>query len=115
MIWDIAGEDDFTRVPQYYLNGTHGVIYVVDLTRPATYEKLDHHLSILSKLVHSASIVLAANKVDLIDSEEELAGMLEEFAQQPDIVTSAKTGERVEEMFSLLAQKLIEKHESQGA
>ncbi|MEL7534542.1 MAG: hypothetical protein AAFN10_24765, partial [Bacteroidota bacterium] len=58
--------------------------------------------------------LLPANKRDLL-KEDELTTILEDFNIQPDKLTSAKTGENVEELFLQLARKLIHQHESQGS
>ncbi len=114
VIWDIAGQDQLENVPAYYLNGCSGIIYVVDLTRPSTYEQLDSKIAELNNMIHDVQIVTAANKSDLLQ-EDELAGTLKQFGIQPDVISSAKLGKGVEEMFKLLAEKLVKHHESQGA
>ncbi|MDB4286320.1 GTP-binding protein, partial [bacterium] len=112
VIWDIAGQENASNVPHYYLKGCSGIIYVVDLTRPSTYSTLESQLVMLRGMVGDAEIEIAANKKDLLN-EEELEKALEEMPIQPTIVTSAKLGENVEEMFITLAKQLILKHESQ--
>src|SRR4051794_11247154 len=38
ILWDLAGEDAFHSVQLSYLSAAHGLVYVVDITRPGTVE-----------------------------------------------------------------------------
>lgn len=114
VIWDIAGQENLANIPHYYLNGCNGFIYVVDLTRLSTYENLQSQTLLLKGILPEAESLLAGNKSDLLDPSE-LDTVLEDFAMQPDLLTSAKTGDNVEELFMLLARKLIHQHETQGS
>lgn len=104
ILWDIAGQDDPVRIPQYYLNGAHGYIYVVDLSRESTWAAMEHHLQVLEAMMPNAKRIIAGNKVDLL-SEEELAKL--PLPITPDFFTSALTGQSVDDMFHALAEKLI--------
>ncbi|MEM7371108.1 MAG: Rab family GTPase [Bacteroidota bacterium] len=112
VIWDIAGQDEIASIPHYYLNGCSGYIFVVDLTRPSTYENIQSQLLMLRGILRDAEVVIAANKVDLIESEEEQQEILHNISITPDFCTSAKTGEHVDDIFHKLAEKMISVHES---
>lgn len=114
VIWDIAGQDDPTRIPHYYLNGCHGFIYVCDLTRFSTYKDLRARISLLNGIIPRAVHLIAGNKVDLL-SEEEQQEAMERTPVPFDLLTSAKTGQNVEDLFHLLGQKLIAAHEHSGS
>lgn len=111
VIWDIAGQDDPTRIPHYYLNGCHGYIYVADLSRPTTYEDMPSQLAILKGMLPKATYVLAGNKSDLLTSQE-LETLKSQLPVELDIYTSAKTGDHVEELFLKLSNKLLQDHEN---
>lgn len=113
VIWDIAGQDEIASIPHYYLNGCSGYIFVIDLTRPATYENIQAQLAMLRGILRDAVVVVAANKVDLIPDEEELNTILEDIAVPPDFCTSAKTGIHVDDLFHKIAEKMITVHESE--
>ena len=38
MLWDLAGEDDFSKVRLSFLRGSSGYLLVVDPTRPDTFQ-----------------------------------------------------------------------------
>lgn len=103
MIWDIAGEVVQNKVPRTYWLGTNGVIYVMDLTRPTTFDSIEHDLEFIRDTVPDVTICLVANKKDLVTAER-----VEEVTTRfkVDAVTSAKTGEGVEEVFMRLATTL---------
>ena len=104
IIWDIAGQDDPVRIPQYYLNGAHGYIFVVDLSRESTWSQMDHQIQVLEAMMPKAKRLVAGNKKDLL-SDKELQEL--KLPVTPDFLTSAFTGENVDEMFYHLAQILV--------
>ncbi len=106
LIWDIAGEVSQNKVPNSYFLGASSVIYVFDLTRPQTYKNLQTDLDYLKDLLPGGVIKVVGNKKDLMTPEaiEEVKASL---PLPVDIVTSAKTGENVEELFQQLGRDLI--------
>ncbi|WKN33697.1 GTP-binding protein [Porifericola rhodea] len=106
IIWDIAGESSHAKVPDAYKLGAEGVIYVFDMSRPATYQHLQEELDSLQKLLVNVPILLVGNKKDLL-SEKEQNEILKSLPLSPYALSSAKTGENVEDIFLALAQKLL--------
>jgi small GTP-binding protein len=103
LVWDIAGEVTQDKVPTSYFLGASGIIYVIDLSRPLTFEKLDSDIAYLTALLPGAVIKIVGNKKDLL-SEKELEETLKVIPKPLDSITSAKTGESVEELFTSLAE-----------
>ncbi|MEL6676803.1 MAG: Rab family GTPase [Bacteroidota bacterium] len=114
VIWDIAGQDNLAQIPHYYINGCSGIIYVIDITRPSTFEDLGAKIEMIKGMAKDAEIIVTANKKDLL-SAEELEATLANIEPRPQFATSAKFGENVEELFHSLAENMIKSHESQGA
>lgn len=106
IIWDIAGESTHAKVPSVYKLGADGVIYVFDMTRPATYQRLEEELDSLRQLLLNVPILLVGNKKDLL-IEKEQNEIIEHLPLYPYALTSAKTGENVENIFSALAKKML--------
>ena len=102
IIWDLEGTDEIQTVRESYLLGTHGVVYVFDVSRPSTFEGLQDDLSIIGTKVPNTTVLVVGNKVDLV-APGSLKELLEENAIRADYLTSAKTGDAVEEMFVHLA------------
>ncbi len=106
MVWDIAGEVSQDKVPASYFLGASGIIYVVDLSRPLTFINLESDIQFLRDLLPNGTIIIVANKKDLV-TEEQLETIRQELARPFDYSTSAKTGENVEELFIEMGKRLL--------
>lgn len=109
MLWDIAGEVSQDKVPVSYFLGTSGVIYVADLSRQLTFNNLITDIKLLKEILPEGVVRIVANKADLV-TPEQIATIAASLPDPWHIVTSAKTGENVEELFVDLAKKLIDLH-----
>lgn len=111
IIWDIAHVEKFNDVVRNYFRGSHGAIAVFDLTRKQTFEETDIFLRPFLEMNPRSKLILVGNKVDLVEQD---AIEMEQFLQltkayrSPYSLTSAKTGENVEHIFSELVNLLIE-------
>lgn len=108
IIWDIAGEVKQDKVPKAYFMGTHGLVYVLDLSRPETYKNIAEDIAYLKTISPKSIIKVVGNKRDLLASEEELKQVLANISVPCDITTSAKTGENVETLFDDLSKVMLE-------
>ncbi len=108
-VWDIIGESTLLQdLAQSYFYGTQGIVAVCDLTRFSTYENLPVWLRSVQRTAGDVPIALAVNKVDL---KTEVMVLYDEYQVQQFAdaagarwyMTSAKTGENVEKMFTTLA------------
>ena len=109
LLWDIAGEVAQDKVPNSYFLGASGIIYVVDLSRPITFNNMNTDIALLKKLLNDATIMIVGNKKDLL-SAEELAEVAQNLEVKLDFTTSAKTGENIDALFLELGKKLIANH-----
>jgi len=106
IIWDLEGQDDISKTRSSYLLGTHGFIYVFDLSRPATFENLISELDFLNEQYPDIPIKVVGNKMDLVNKAH-LTKYNDIFAPYVDLFVSAKTGSKVETLFTKLANALI--------
>ncbi|MFO3797322.1 MAG: Rab family GTPase [Anaerolineales bacterium] len=110
VIWDVSGGEEFNGKEISYLQGASGALLVCDLTRKTTLVSLPKYVKAMRAIAPSAKFVLLANKSDLVSQFEMGADEIASMASQIDcpwFITSAKTGEQVEEAFTKLAQALI--------
>ena len=106
LLWDIAGEVTQDKVPSSYFLGASGIIYVFDLTRPSTYQHVKSDLEYLKNMVPGGIFRLVGNKKDLVD-EAGLAIVRENIEIPWDILTSAKNGDHVEDLFQGMGADLL--------
>lgn len=107
LIWDIAGESSQQKVPHTYKLGSHGILYVIDVTRAASYENLQQEIAEINKILPNVPIQLVANKIDL-SNEKALQELEDRIGLKGMIKASAKTGEGVEEAFYALGKAVLQ-------
>jgi 50S ribosomal subunit-associated GTPase HflX len=83
-----------------------GIIYVFDLARPSTYLNIIADIEYLKKMIPDGVIKLVANKKDLV-TDEQIEQIAKKINIPIDAITSAKTGENVENLFLQLGKDLI--------
>lgn len=105
LIWDVAGESTVGKIPQAYLAGSHGFLYVFDLTRPTTYENLKTETAQLLARFPHAGMKIIANKADLLSEDAKIA-FNDHMEGGFDYYVSALTGENVENAFQALGEAM---------
>jgi small GTP-binding protein len=110
LIWDIHGEDEFQKIKQSYLIGSSGYILVADGTRKHTLKTAEYLIDFAKSVTGETPFVMLINKSDLTDQWEIEDSDMEKFAAKGwDVkITSAKTGDHVEESFRLLTKNMVE-------
>ncbi|MBS0170551.1 MAG: GTP-binding protein [Nitrospira sp.] len=110
VLWDLYGEDEFQKLRRSYLRGSSGYLLVLDGMRRATLDialRIQQHVT--DELGPVPFIVLI-NKYDQRAEWELTDHDLAALAQRgwPVLMSSAKTGQGVEEAFSTLARALMQ-------
>lgn len=106
LLWDIAGAEDEFLVPLHYLHGASGYLIVIDGTRKASLECALQLVNRVKQNIGPLPYIPIVNKCDLTweISVEDVSQCL--GTEQEIFVSSAKTGEQVEEAFLTLAKAL---------
>jgi small GTP-binding protein len=108
IIWDLAGEDEFQKVPTSYVRGAAGYLLVADGTRAETFEKALTLQKRVQDNIGDVPFVLLTNKADLRDAWESRGGAVRVSARGwPAIETSARTGQGVEDAFFMLVKRML--------
>lgn len=106
IIWDIGGEQSQLRIPDSYYLGSSGVIYVFDLSRPASFLNMAENIDYIRQKLPNVPIIIVGNKLDLLDERtfKQIQAILPISA---DFFTSALHGNNVEDMFLELAHQIV--------
>ncbi len=112
LIWDIEGSNKFKAIAPSYFQGAKGAVIVGDVTRQETLDNLSDFIQSFLAVNPKSHIVIALNKSDIIEAEYlKKLGKIYDFSGQTSVLstylTSAKTGNNVDEIFQVLAHALI--------
>jgi Ras-related protein Rab-1A len=116
-IWDTAGQGRCRVIAERCYRGTHGIVLVYDVTRQETFTDLrDWFDSIAEHSATAKPLILCGNKCDLaavvsFDDAEDLARAkgIELF------LTSAMSGEGIEDAFLAICRKVIRRRSAGAA
>ena len=110
LVWDLAGSNGFESSSSSYMQGTTGALIVCDLTRRDTLIACENYARQVRIMNPGVQLVFAGNKVDMtkerLVSVTDMLATLSVFGETTFFLTSAKTGEHVEEAFNYLAEKI---------
>jgi small GTP-binding protein len=110
IIWDIAGQSKFSTFRKQFYSGTHGVIFVCDVTDPASFQDIKKWYADVNPTVKTVKGIIIGNKTDLDTSRQVSMQELEELSAELGMAafqTSALSGENVDVAFEELARKLF--------
>ncbi len=112
-IFDIMGQRGFRdMVRETYFHGAQALMAVCDLTRKDSLLALNGWISSALEISSDVPVYIIVNKKDLEDrrafAEDEIRQVAEPFGA-PFILTSARTGEFVEDAFNALAIEIVDR------
>lgn len=103
IIWDVEGSTPQKKIPESYMLGASGAIFVADCNREDTIDNLGDHIERFLTINPGAKYVKAYNKSDLLTEQQK-----EQFSlEKNEFLTSAKKGENVERLFRDLAKEIL--------
>ena len=109
-IWDTAGQERFRTITSMHYRGTHGVIFVYDVTNADTFKSIKKWLHEIDQNCDRVSRVLVGNKDDNHEKKVVPLEEAQQFADQigiPLYETSAKEDKKVEEVFHAIARLVL--------
>lgn len=105
---DTAGQERFRSITETTYKNANGIFVVFSVIDKATFEKIDYWIEQIRENNDKVPIILIGNKIDLVDQRVVNFEEAQARAQQLKVnyfETSAKTGQGINEAFSVLAQK----------
>ena len=114
-----AGQESFRSVTRIFYRGAHCVFLTYDITRDETFANLvDWLKEIQQHAAEEVKIYLIGNKKEMEEQREVKFERALEFAKSHGIhkvyETSAKTGDAVEDVFSIAGKELFELQEKEA-
>jgi len=113
MIWDIMGQKEYKLIHETAYQGSKGAILVCDLTRKETLHNLTAWTTSLFNITQNIPLIFIANKNDLLNQiQYGDAEMLDVSSAYhcPFFITSAKTGENIDNAFKELGKVMLKEH-----
>jgi small GTP-binding protein len=112
-IFDIMGQRGFRdMIRETYFHGAQALMAVCDITRKDSLTALNEWIPAASEISGDVPLYIVVNKKDLIErraiTEDDIHRIGESFGA-PFVLTSAKTGEFVEDAFNSLAIEIVDR------
>ncbi len=112
-IWDLAGQEQFSNLREYYLAGTLAAIICFDLTQKITFEHVPAWIQETRNICGDIPIILVGTKNDLEDSRQVTEKEVETFLVKgaPNKVkffeTSSAMHHNVNDVFQYIVENFI--------
>eukprot|EP01100_Stratorugosa_tubuloviscum_P002315 TRINITY_DN153_c0_g1_i4.p1 TRINITY_DN153_c0_g1~~TRINITY_DN153_c0_g1_i4.p1 ORF type:complete len:205 (-),score=19.91 TRINITY_DN153_c0_g1_i4:98-712(-) len=109
-IWDTAGQEKFRSLTSSYYRGTHGVIFVYDVSNTDSFNHLKNWIKEVDLYANDSPIaqLVLGNKTDLTNNIDlnQLQQLCHENSLQ-NLFCSAKTGQGVEEAMLKIVSNIL--------
>ncbi len=117
VLWDLAGQPTYNELRRRYMAGASMAIIVYDVTRPQTFLDIGEWYTKFVTVCPNAVVAVVANKIDRADRlvPVEAGEMIYKWLDVRHYETSAKTGENINDMFTDLVVRSIDKQRELGA
>ena len=110
-VWDVMGQHTFPQVVKTSLKGANGVILMCDVTRIESLQNLQEWIDITFENTEDVAFMFIGNKSDLPDVAYGFNAIksVADGYFSPYYITSAKTGDSVDEAFNMMGELILNK------
>ena len=111
-IWDTAGQERFRSINKIFIKNSQIVIFVYDITSRKSFLELKFWTEYVDELLGKNIIIgIAANKIDLFETEEEIVSKEEgqKLAEEKEGIFKQTSAKMDREGFVNFVNKLIKK------
>lgn len=112
-IWDTAGQEKYRALGPIYYRNADAAFIVFALTEKRSFDELDTWIKAFTSVVGTDVLIyLVGNKSDCVEELQISHSDIEKFANDrklPFLITSAKTGEGIDDLFQIIAKDIQEK------
>mmetsp|Transcript_13826 Transcript_13826/g.15262 ORF Transcript_13826/g.15262 Transcript_13826/m.15262 type:complete len:191 (+) Transcript_13826:125-697(+) len=109
---DTAGQEKFRTITSSFYGNSEGVVIVYDITSQESYEQLELWFTEVKRYAkQGVQLILVGNKADLEGDRVITREQAEALANKEEvsyIETSAATGKHLDELFTTMAEMIIE-------
>jgi len=108
-IWDTCGSERFKSLTSSFIKTCSAFILVFDLTRPSTFQNIEHWIRTIKENTSPKFLILIGNKNDLTEQRALNKDFILEYCQKHFfnyMEISAKTNLNIEKMFKEVAYQL---------
>lgn len=110
MLQDTAGQERYASLAPMYYRGADGALLVYDITNAESFHALKKWESEISSNVPECCKLIVGSKVDLVGSRQVPSDVVQAYSEERNIpfcLTSAKSGEGIEEAFLKMAHMVM--------
>ena len=114
VLFDTVGHEGLSSLRKRYYTGAHGAVVVYDVTNRETYDHIGLWIEEIKEKCPNIEIIILGNKIDLEDQREvtlEEAKKRWEHEGYMVLESSAKLGQGVDDVYTIMAKKVIKKEE----
>mmetsp|Transcript_15189 Transcript_15189/g.44457 ORF Transcript_15189/g.44457 Transcript_15189/m.44457 type:complete len:223 (+) Transcript_15189:76-744(+) len=112
-LWDTAGQERFHALGPIYYRDADAALLIFDLSDAESFAKVKHWVKELRRMVgREIDLCIVGNKVDMERARQVDRAEAEQYAEQVGALygeTSAKRNVGIDEIFMLLATRVLEK------
>lgn len=117
IVWDTAGQEEYSSIASMYYRGAQGAVMVYDLTVRETFARVDFWLKQLKSFVPDAVIYVVGNKIDQESNRDIPNDEIEAYCKEnglKHLETSAKEDIGQKELFKSIVTDIVDKNPIKG-